>query len=373
VIFELSRVLSESNEVHVVCPRPVAPTTEPLGPNVEFRYAAARELFTYPIPEKFELNRMGLSLLAQMVFAVVSIFAAYAELHRSRRPDVTYITNKYIAVPILLTFRGRDRERFIYSEQNIWPWLYPAPRGGLARFRFLINVWLGKLSCWLSDRVHANSDSLREALLRHGLEGNRVVTIPNGVPIPPGGIEPTPLSEPLHVAFVGRLVEDKGVRTLVDAMAQANELHRPVHFVVFGDGPLRSLIADYRGDNCSFMGDRPREEVLSALQLVHAAVFLSPVENVPSLALLEALALGKAVVATRVGDTSRFLTDRQNAILCDPNSESVLRALALVSGDPELYRRLTSNAQALAAAHSWDAVAKKHVELCLSAMIDIGA
>ncbi len=368
MILELSRALSREHEIHIVCPRPI-PESEPhVEPGVQFHFAAARELLTYPIPEKVEPNLKGVRLLTQMFFGVAAIFATYAEVLRKHRFDVTYITNKYVAVPILLTLRGRRHGMFVYSEQNIWPWLYPTPPGGSALLRYLVNLWLGKLVCRLSDAVHANSNSLRETLLSLGVDGRRIAAIPNGVEVPPQDAEPEPLTEPLRVAFVGRLVEDKGVKILADAIRRVNAERKRVDFVIFGDGPMRSLLPENGAENCTVMGDRPREEVLAALRSIHITLFLSPVENIPSLALLEALALGKAVIATRVGDTPRFLSDGANAVLCEPNAVSVARAIAMVSGDRALYSTVTSGAQALAATYSWDEVAARHLAFYLSAI-----
>jgi len=151
------------------------------------------------------------------------------------------------------------------------------------------------------------------------------------------------------------------VRTLLEVIRLLNASDHQVHFAVFGDGPLRHLFSNKPIENCTWFGELPREEVLAHLRSSHVALFLSPVENVPSNALMEALALGKAVIATQVGDTSRFLVDGQSGMLCDPNPASVANAITAVLDDRDQYHRLTSGAQMLAAGYSWEEIAGRHM------------
>jgi len=362
-ILELSRVLSRDHEVHILCPEPVSEEPEGDGGKLRFHYAPVREVVAYPIPEKVAMSVRGIGLFARMTFAIAAIFVAYAKVHRQYSFDVTLVTNKFVALPILGAFGRRHRGIFVYSEQNIWPWLYPVPRGSLDRLRYYTNVWLGKLTYSLSDAVHANSDSIRDALLRYGMASKPIAAIPNGVENKLIEVGPTSLLMPLRVAFVGRLVEDKGAQILVDVIRRMAASDSRVHFTIFGDGPFRRRLMEAKTENYTLLGNRPREEVLDALRSIQVILFLSAVENVPSLALLEALAMGKAVVATNVGDTPRFLSDGQNAVLCDPDAEAVEVAVLRIADDGNLYDRLTQGARALAAANSWEEMGRRHLTL----------
>lgn len=359
-VFELSRAISRNHDVHIVCPSPVREVSPRQGGNPWFHYAFVREVRRYPIPDALSLGPGSLLLAIRFVFSIVAIVAAYVSARREHRFDVTYFSNKYVAAPILLMKRRPERGVYVYSERNVWPWLYPEPPGAWARFRYRTNLLLGKFVCARSDGVHVNSDSLREALGRQGIERGSVASIPNGVDVP-AGIAPTPLTLPIRVGFVARLVEVKGVRILIDVIRTLNAEVPHMQFEVIGDGPLRNLILDANLKHCRLWGERPRTEVLDALRSIHIALFLSPVENVPSNALMEALALGKAVVATDVGDTPHFLSDRRNALLCPPNPASVADAVSGLCKSPGLYDSLTAAAQELAASYSWEAVARRHL------------
>gem|GEM_PF-3838497 len=367
-LLELSRVLARNHEVHIVCPTPRSVEGARAGPEVQLHYAPVLEVRHYPIRDYLDLSLPGVALVLRLVFAAIVMAALYSGLRRKHELDVTYLSNKYVAAPLLLLRGKRTTGAFIYSERNIWPWLHPAPIEGWARLRYKANVFLGRIVCQRSDAVHVLSESLRDAMASHGVDGRIIAPIPNGIDIPQRKIDPPPLSPPIRVGFVGRLVEVKGVRILVGAIQKLNVLRPDVQFDVFGDGPLRPLLDDGKLQNCRIWGDRPREEVLHALRSIHIALFLSPIENVPSNALLEALAMGKGVVATDVGDTKRVLTDGRNAVLCAPDSAAVANAVDVLCRTAGLYETVTAGARELAASYAWEKIAGRHLTLYESAL-----
>lgn len=359
-VYELSRALSRDHDVHIVCPSPVRETPPSEAESSRFHYAAVREVRLYPIPEALSVGVGGLLLAVRFAFSIMAIIAAYVNVRREDEFDVTYFCNKYVAAPILLTRRRPERGVYVYSERNVWPWLYSEPHSFMARFRYRVNLMLGRFVCARSDGVHVNSSSLQGAMGRHGIERASVASIPNGVEVT-SRVAPTPLADSVRVGFVARLVEVKGVSTLVDVIRILNTEDPRVQFDVMGDGPLRSLVVDAHLEHCRLWGERPRTEVLDTLRSIHIALFLSPVENVPSNALMEALALGKAIIATNVGDTPNFLSDQRNALLCPQDPTAIATAVSGLSRNPELYDRLTRGALELAASYSWEAVATRHV------------
>jgi glycosyltransferase involved in cell wall biosynthesis len=365
---ELSRVMARDHEVHIVCPTPRFMGSSRAGPGVQFHYAPVLEVRQYPIRDQLDLSLPGIALVLRLVFAVVVMGALYSGLRRKHQLDVTYLSNKYVAAPLLLLRGKRKPGAFIYSERNIWPWLHPVPVGGWARLRYKANVFLGKFVCQRSDAVHVLSESLRDAMADHGMDRRIIAPIPNGIDVQVREVEPPPLSPPIRVGFVGRLIEVKGIRILVGAIRKLNAARPDVQFDVFGDGPLRPLLDNGRLQNCRIWGDRPREEVLDALRSIHIALFLSPIENVPSNALLEALAMGKAVVATGVGDTTRVLTDGRNAVLCAPDSAAVADAVDVLCRTAGLYETVTAGARELALGYAWEKVAGRHLEVYMSAL-----
>jgi glycosyltransferase involved in cell wall biosynthesis len=169
--------------------------------------------------------------------------------------------------------------------------------------------------------VIAVSEQLAEAARRAGAHDVR--WIPNGVEIPDQvGAE----AEPAEVLYVGRLSEEKGIRELVEAT-------RGLNLFVAGDGPLRSIVPDALG----FVLHSEAQRLLARAAVV---VLPSHREGLP-MVLLEALAHGRAVVATPVGGVPSLVEDGVTGLLVPPGDALALRAaIERLLADKDLRRKL---------------------------------
>jgi glycosyltransferase involved in cell wall biosynthesis len=169
---------------------------------------------------------------------------------------------------------------------------------------------------------------------RPGDEVRRGLGLPEGVPV---------------IGLVGRLDHwGKGHKELITAMARLKERH-PVHALIVGGGrkvdEVRQL-AEALGlaGGVHFLG--PRHDVPDLLNAMDIFVLPSYSEGV-SLALLEAMAAGKPVVATAVGGTPEVVTDGENGLLIPPRDAPALTgALERLLADPALASRLGAKARA---------------------------
>jgi colanic acid/amylovoran biosynthesis glycosyltransferase len=140
------------------------------------------------------------------------------------------------------------------------------------------------------------------------------------------------------------------------AFAAFGRQYREAAFVIAGDGPmvgeLRELADELGiGQRVRFAGFLSQ----SALQrlFLSSHIFLHPsetaggdVEGVPN-AMLEAMASGLPVVATRHGGIAEVIEHGRNGLLCaEKDAEGVTSALLRLAGDPLLYRMLTQQASA---------------------------
>jgi glycosyltransferase involved in cell wall biosynthesis len=181
-----------------------------------------------------------------------------------------------------------------------------------------------RLAARLLDRarvVIAVSEQLAQAARRAG--GRDVRWIPNGVEIPEQiGAE----ADPAEVLYVGRLSEEKGIRELVDAA-------RGLNLVVAGDGPLRPLVPEA-------LGFVPPSEAQRLLARAAVVVLPSHREGLP-MVLLEALAHGRAVVATPVGGIPSLVEDGVSGLLIPSGDPGALRgSIDRLLADKDLRRRL---------------------------------
>jgi glycosyltransferase involved in cell wall biosynthesis len=185
-----------------------------------------------------------------------------------------------------------------------------------------------------NDAVAAVSDAVAEEIIRSrpgARVRDRLRVLPNGIDVDvvrrdaerADGL-PDELRSPSYVC-VGHLRARKGVDVLLDAAPLVARAVPDAHGFIVGDGEdAASLLAHQQrvaAETVTLMGRRDDARAIAA----HADVFIVPsrVEGMP-LALLEAMALERPIVATRVGSLPRLLTHEHDALLVPPDDAAAL-------------------------------------------------
>ena len=215
-----------------------------------------------------------------------------------------------------------------------------------------------KLLARSTDVLLTVSGSVKDDLVRLGVApSSRVRVLPLGLNLEPlVGVLPRGslrreagwADEARVVGIVGRLVPIKDLDTFINAAALVVKAAPDVRFAVVGDGEERSrLEAQARsvlGDRVHFFGWRKdTENVFGDLDLV---VNTSLNEGTP-VALIEALAAGRPVVATAVGGTSDLLEGGRFGVLVPPRlAEELAEAIRVVLDSVETSHRMAAAGQA---------------------------
>jgi glycosyltransferase involved in cell wall biosynthesis len=176
----------------------------------------------------------------------------------------------------------------------------------------------------------------------------KVAVVPNAVPLPAAALA-AGSGEPGRILFLGRIEAAKGVFELLAAGAALAQVFPALRLVFGGEGDLEGLrrrAADLgmleRIELHGWIGPEQREA-----ELARAAVFCLPshAEGLP-MAMLEAMAAGRAVVASQVGGIPETIVDGDNGLLFPPGDVGALAAaLALALGDDALRARLAWRAR----------------------------
>ena len=268
-------------------------------------------------------------------------------LHRAQPFDVILATWAYpdvFGAALLARRLGRPLVAKVHGSD-----IHVAARGALRR----------RLIAWglrQARAVVAVSEPLKEAMVGLGVDPARIILIPNGVDrerfrskgrrearaalgLPPGG---------RRVIFVGNLEPVKGPDVLLAALRRLPDDVR-VSFV--GDGTMRERLraaADAAGldGRVQFAGRRPHAEIPLWLCAADVVCMPSRSEGCPN-ALLEALACGRPVVASRVGGIPALLRDPSLGVLV-PAGDPAALAAALRSSledawSPEQIRRAVAD------------------------------
>jgi len=197
--------------------------------------------------------------------------------------------------------------------------------------------WLGSYE--KVDRFIAPSRFMRESVLRR-FSSDRVELLYNGVDvtnIPASGRDKG------YVLYCGRLAPGKGAETLLRAHAAAG-YNWPV--VIAGTGPLTDALKSQFTRNVRFAGELSGEAL--SITIAEASVVVVPsewCENCP-MSVLEAMAHGKAVVATCIGGIPELVDDRVTGFLFEPgNTEELRMHLKCLMDDAKLRSRMGAAAR----------------------------
>ncbi|MBI3298641.1 MAG: glycosyltransferase [Elusimicrobia bacterium] len=230
------------------------------------------------------------------------------------------------------------------------------------RTREPVSLWLDGWLKKADDLLVTECDASRDYLLKKlDYDPAKVRTIRNGVDIagwPVSKSDRARLRKELGVAHnevligaVGRLDEQKGHTYLLEAVAKLRAQH-PARLVIIGDGPLRKVLAD-RLRSLGLEGAAhlvgERKDVTAWLSAFDIFALPSLWEGLPN-ALLEAMALGLAVVATQVDGVPEAVAHDISGLLCKPqDSQSLYVALQDLIAEPELRKRLGEHAKQVVA------------------------
>ncbi len=194
----------------------------------------------------------------------------------------------------------------------------------------------------------------RAAMSSLGIAPERIFMVP-GSGVDTERLKPLPEpSGPLTAGFVGRLLDDKGVRTLVEAHALLNKRGEAIRLLIAGDRDPANPTSIGEGEIESWR-NQPKLEVLGFVDDVsnvwaqaHIAVLPSRREGLP-LSLLEAAACGRAIVATDVPGCREIARPGLNALLVPPDDAPALAdALTALARDAQLRQSFAASGRLLA-------------------------
>lgn len=331
-VHELSRRLMEQFEVTVLCPRaPGAPSIERMDGVEVIRYRYAPKNWETLVNDGgivANLKRARRKLLLVPGFVLMQAWHAW-RLIRAGKVDVIHahwlLPQGLIAaslqwvsgkrVPFLVTSHGAD--------------LY-ALRGRL--FDTLKRFVVRKASA-----VTVVSSAMREYMRAHGIDISKVSVLPMGVDMM-GRFCPdnTVVRSSNELLFVGRLVEKKGLRYLLEALPAVLRRIPDVRLTVAGFGPeesalktqVRSLGLD---GHVQFLGAIPQSELPGLYR--RAALFVAPFIRADSgdeeglgLVLVEAIGCGCPILAGNVPAVREVLDNGFDQFSIDPSDAGALAA-----------------------------------------------
>jgi len=233
-----------------------------------------------------------------------------------------------------------------------------------------------------ADHVVVICDGLKEEILRRGIPADKIAVVPNGVDVEwfapmdrqPRILERYGLNGQKVIGFIGSFFPFEGITTLLHAAALMKARNPHVTVMIVGSGQqeasLRQLAQDHGlSSTVIFTGRVNHEDVKSFYSIMDALVYprlpKRITELVTPLKPLEAMAMGKVVVASDVGGMRELVQHRQTGLLFQAgNPQALAEACLLAISDTSLSSRLSRQARAyVERERTWELLCATYADL----------
>jgi glycosyltransferase involved in cell wall biosynthesis len=319
------------------------------------------EVRTHPL---WEIGRpVGLQAGLSM-----ALFTNLAKLAEGFQPDVIHANTLFFQTTLAAALIQRSLNTpLVTTAQIAGVELLPPLQRVAAQ---LYERTVGSLILRRSARLIAVSESVRRHLVDLGAAEGRIAVVPNGVDLDrfspkPESSDPT---DPPRIAFVGRLIPNKGPDVLIEALLELRQLGVGFKAVFLGDGPMRAALerrAAGLGATVEFRGQI--HDVSNHLHRADLLIRPSLTEGLP-LAVLEGMACRVCVIASDIPGNSDLIKDGENGRLVPPKQPAALAAaIRALLRDSEQRRRMAAAGYATAQGYGWDRTASATGDILVQA------
>jgi glycosyltransferase involved in cell wall biosynthesis len=300
------------------------------------------------------------SVAVFLAFFLPSLWMLFRHLSK-KRPQVVNLhfvdsTGFYVLIlkglfsfPLVASIHGNDVQKF--------------PKESKLLKNILTRVLKG------SESITSCSQSLLDDACRLVPQiRERAVVMRNGVSVEEFDSHSEAKHDTPYLFSLGRFEHKKGFDVLIRAFARVSPRFSDLHLFLGGDGSeetkLRKTAADLRvTEKVRFLGRLERESVVGFFKGCEIFVLPSRIEPL-GIVNLEAMAAGKAIVATSVDGVPEIIRDGENGLLVEPeNEEQLAEAITRLLEDRILRDKIASlNYREAREGYSWERVADLYLQ-----------
>ncbi len=307
--------------------------------------------------------------------------ASHLRLLRGLRLDVVHSHSPFLLGGVGMWAARTGRRPIVFTYHTLYgEYAHYTPLiGELARPFIITYTTAYSNRC---DTVLASVPSLRDLLRRYGIR------VPIEV-VPSVGVDPAefeqrspgdvrdrfaiPPGAPL-LMFIGRLAHEKGTPLLLEALAG---LPPETRLLLVGDGPQRPALQDLAvrlgvAPRVVFAGAQEHPRVVEALFASDLFVFPSSTETL-GLAVIEAMAAGRAVVAVRSDVLADIVQDGETSLLVPPDPRAFAEAVRSLLQNPARRTAMGGRGREAAAAFQQDRITDRLIGVYEAAVERRGA
>lgn len=289
----------------------------------------------------------------KVLFYHFNIFSYFRVIKNIKlfKPDVIHIHNIHFAaspaviwaaklykIPVVMTLHNyrlicpsgilyHNGELFLDSIKGNFPW--KAVKNRVYKNSFILSFWLAS-SMWLHKTL-GTWKKIKQFILLTEFSKNIYLQADIGILEQQITVKPNfitykkrkPELEKAGFVYVGRLTEEKGIDTIIQAFEKA-----PFELTIVGDGPMFKKVQAFTKANhqVKYLGFQDNLAVQEILQSTDALLFTSKSFEGMPITIIEALANGTPVIAASLGSIPDLITDQYNGLLFKPGDANDLSA-----------------------------------------------
>lgn len=304
------------------------------------------------LPEESYEKGFHIHRLPRIEIRFIGVLIFWADIIRVLRkikPDIVHAQSLISGMPALLSHKLLKIPYVIYgrgSDVYLPDWFTKLTAKGILKN---------------ASTVIALTEHMKDAM--QAIYSRDVIIVPNGINLNEVAEREAEGGNPgKKILFVGRLHPVKGTQYLLGAMSIVHRELPEAKLILVGDGEEREhleTLTDNLGirECVEFAGRVPHERVEDYMNQAEVFVLSSLSEGFP-VTILEAMACGLPVVATRVGGVPDIIKNGTNGYLVDTmNQEQIAEALLNLLQDKQLRKDISENNREGVRRYRWDAVA----------------
>jgi glycosyltransferase involved in cell wall biosynthesis len=296
----------------------------------------------------FYIHRIRLAKIR--IFGVLVFWRAIIETIRKIDPDLVHAQSLSSGIPALIS------KKLLKIPYAVW-----GQGSDVYHPDWFIQL-ASKMIVKNADSAIALTEDMKRVM--QDLYDRNIAVVPNGFNIEDYPDEPSFEDRATHgkgILFVGRLKPVKGVQYLITSMKKVHEEMPDARLFLVGDGEERERLAALSTQlglekYVQFTGIVPHEKVKIFMQQADVFVLPSLSEGFPNV-ILEAMACGLPIIASRVGGIPDILTNDTNGYLVEvKDTNDLANKILLLLSDGVLRKKISDNNRQLVKKYSWENV-----------------
>jgi glycosyltransferase involved in cell wall biosynthesis len=290
-------------------------------------------------------RQKGAGLYRQAWLLIIAVYKLYRLMQVEKFDVILTFTHHSNLIGIPLAWWARIPVRAATHHGHIL---------GFPKILEKLHAWL--INTRLTSHFIVVSEPVQQEAIREGVRPAKITVIENGIQLPAcEQIDTQRIRQELTrsasdrlVLTVGRMTDQKAQIYLVKAIPAVLERFPDTVFAFAGDGPLFQDLSEEVtrlgiADQVRFLG--VRKDVINIMAAADVFVLSSIFEGLP-VAMLEAMGMGAAVIATPVGGIPQAITHGETGLLVPVrDTAAIADALMALLADEDTRRRLAKNGQ----------------------------